>query len=238
MPEQRNQSNQGRGGPGGGGRGGFGGGRGGPGGRGPGGPGGRGPGGPGGRGGPGGGRGRGDRDRDRQEPEGPTLDERVVDIGRTAKVTKGGRNFTFRAVVVVGDNAGNVGLGIGKAREVPEAIRKGTERARKTMVRVVLAGTSIPHPIIGKFGAAEVMLKPATPGTGVIAGGGVRAVLECAGIKDVLTKSLGSSNKLNVVRATMTALGQMRSADVESKRRNKPTDELIPPWRRENAGGK
>ncbi len=161
-----------------------------------------------------------------------------MDIGRTAKVTKGGRNFTFRAVVVVGDNAGNVGLGIGKAREVPEAIRKGTERARKTMFRVSLAGTTLPYPIIGKFGASEVMLKPATPGTGVIAGGGVRAVLECAGVKDVLTKSLGASNKLNVVRATLTALGQMKSAEVEGKRRNKPADELIPPWRRENAGGK
>ncbi len=185
----------------------------------------------------GGGRGR-DRERERQEPEGPTLDERVVDIGRTAKVTKGGRNFTFRAVVVVGDNAGNVGLGVGKAREVPEAIRKGTERARKTMVRIPLAGTTLPHPVIAKFGASQVMLKPATPGTGVIAGGGVRAVLECAGVEDVLTKSLGASNKLNVVRATLTALSQMKSADIESKRRNKPAEELIPPWRRENAGAK
>ncbi len=219
MPEQRNQSQQGRGGFGGGGRGGPGGGRGGPGG--------------GGRGGPGRGR---DRERERQEPEGPTLDERVVDIGRTAKVTKGGRTFTFRAVVVVGDNQGNVGIGIGKAREVPEAIRKGTERARKTMFRVALAGTTIPHPTIAKFGASEVMLKPATPGTGVIAGGGVRAVLECAGVRDVLTKSLGSANKLNVVRATMTALQQMKNADVESKRRGKSRDEMIPPWRRENAG--
>ncbi|MGB8643890.1 MAG: 30S ribosomal protein S5 [Anaerolineae bacterium] len=209
MPEQRNQSQQGRGG------GGMGGG---------------------GRGGNrGGDRGRG-RDRDRQEPEGPTLDERVVDIGRTAKVTKGGRTFTFRAVVVVGDNQGSIGVGIGKAREVPEAIRKGTERARKTMVRVSLAGTTIPHPTIAKFGASEVMLKPATPGTGVIAGGGVRAVLECAGVRDVLTKSLGSANKLNVVRATMTALAQMKDVDVECKRRGKTRDEMIPPWRRENGG--
>lgn len=184
-------------------------------------------------------RGRGrERDRDRQEPEGPTLDERVVDIGRTAKVTKGGRNFTFRAVVVVGDNAGSVGLGVGKAREVPEAIRKGTERARRTMSKVPLAGTSIPHPVMSKFGASQVMLKPATPGTGVIAGGGVRAVLECAGVRDVLTKSLGSANKLNVVRATIKALTNMKNAEVEGKRRGKATEDLIPPWRRENGGAK
>ncbi len=183
----------------------------------------------------GGGRGR-ERERERHEEEGPTLDERVVDIGRTAKVTKGGRNFTFRAVVVVGDNAGNVGVGVGKAREVPEAIRKGTERARKQMVKVPLSGTTIPHPMLAKFGASEVLLKPATPGTGVIAGGGVRAVLECAGVRDVLTKSLGSANKLNVVRATMMALRQMKDAGVEAKRRSKVTEELLPPWRREHAG--
>lgn len=184
-------------------------------------------------------RGRGrERERERQEDQGPTLDERVVDIGRTAKVTKGGRNFTFRAVVVVGDNAGNVGVGVGKAREVPEAIRKGTERARKLMVRVPLAGATIPHPMTAKFGASEVLLKPATPGTGVIAGGGVRAVLECAGVRDVLTKSLGSANKLNVVRATLRALTQMKDAGIEAKRRNKALTELVPPWRRENGGAK
>lgn len=180
-------------------------------------------------------RGRG-RDRERQEDQGPTLDERVVDIGRTAKVTKGGRNFTFRAVVVVGDNAGNVGVGVGKAREVPEAIRKATERARKLMVRVPLAGTTIPHPMIARFGASQVLLRPATPGTGVIAGGGVRAVLECAGVRDVLTKSLGSANKLNVVRATITALTQMKDASTEAKRRSKTLAEMVPPWRRENVG--
>lgn len=179
-------------------------------------------------------RGGGGRDRERREEEGPTLDERVVDIGRTAKVTKGGRNFTFRAVVVVGDNNGSVGLGVGKAREVPEAIRKGTERARKQMVRVQLAGTTIPHAITANFGASQVLLRPATAGTGVIAGGGVRAVLECAGVRDVLTKSLGSANKLNVVRATMNALSQMKNAENEAKRRGKPVNELIPPWRREN----
>lgn len=178
-------------------------------------------------------RGRG-RDRDRQD-EGPSLDERVVEIGRTAKVTKGGRNFTFRAVVVVGDNAGSVGVGVGKAREVPEAIRKGTERARKLMVKVSLAGTTIPHPLTAKFGASQVLLRPATPGTGVIAGGGVRAVLECAGVRDVLTKSLGSANKLNVVRATILALTQMKDASREAKRRSKTLAEMVPPWRRENA---
>ncbi len=183
----------------------------------------------------GGGRGRGERERERREEEGPTLDERVVDIGRTAKVTKGGRNFTFRAVIVVGDNAGNVGVGVGKAREVPEAIRKGTERARKQMIKVPLAGTTIPHTMMAKFGASEVLLKPATPGTGVIAGGGVRAVLECAGVRDVLTKSLGSANKLNVVRATLMALTQMKNAGIEAKRRGKESEELLPPWRRENA---
>ena len=175
-----------------------------------------------------------ERERERREEEGPTLDERVVDIGRTAKVTKGGRTFTFRAVVVVGDNNGNVGLGVGKAREVPEAIRKGTERARKNMVHIPLAGGTIPHPMLAKFGASQVLLKPATAGTGVIAGGGVRAVLECAGVRDVLTKSLGSANKLNVARATLAALTQMKNADDEARRRNKTVLELMPPWRREN----
>jgi small subunit ribosomal protein S5 len=175
-----------------------------------------------------------ERDRERREDEGPQLDERVVDIGRTAKVVKGGRHFSFRAVVVVGDNKGSVGVGVGHAREVPDAVRKGTERARKAMRPVPLAGTTIPHPMIAKFGASEVMLKPATPGTGVIAGGGVRAVLECAGVRDVLTKSLGSSNKLNVVRATLQALSQMKNAETEARRRNKPIAELVPPWRREN----
>lgn len=175
----------------------------------------------------------GDRERERQD-EGPSYDERVVDIGRTAKVVKGGRHFGFRAVVVVGDNKGMVGVGVGKAREVPDAVRKGTEKARKALRPVALSGNTIPHPVLAKFGASEVMLKPATPGTGVIAGGGVRAVLECAGVHDVLTKSLGSANKLNVVRATLLALSQMQNAQDESRKRGKTAQDLLPPWRKNN----
>lgn len=180
---------------------------------------------------------RGPRGRSREqerEQEGPAYDERVVDITRTSKVVKGGRHFGFRVVVVVGDNNGTVGVGMGKSREVPEAIRKATERARKDMKKVLRAGTTIPHMIVSKFSASEVMLKPATPGTGVIAAGGVRAVMECAGIKDVLTKSLGSANKLNVVYATMQGLLDLTDADVVGKRRNKPADALLPPWRKQN----
>ena len=175
------------------------------------------------------------RDQKRQEDSGPSFDERVVDITRTSKVVKGGRHFGFRVVVVVGDNNGTVGVGMGKSREVPEAIRKATERARKDMKKVLRAGTTIPHMIVSKFSASQVMLKPATPGTGVIAAGGVRAVLECAGVKDVLTKSLGSANKLNVVYATMQGLLDMTDAEQVGKRRNKPAAQLLPPWRRENA---
>jgi len=178
-------------------------------------------------------RGRG-RDQQREE-DGPSFDERVVDITRTSKVVKGGRHFGFRVIVVVGDNNGTVGVGMGKSREVPEAIRKATERARKDMKKVLRAGTTIPHMVVSKFSASQVLLKPATPGTGVIAAGGVRAVMECAGIKDVLTKSLGSANKLNVVYATMQGLLSLTDADVVGKRRNKPADQLLPPWRKENA---
>lgn len=181
-------------------------------------------------------RGRG-RDQERErEPEGPSYDERVVDIGRTAKVVKGGRHFGFRAVVVVGDNKGTVGVGVGKAREVPDAVRKGTEKARKAMRPVSLSGNTIPHPVLAKFGASQVLLRPATPGTGVIAGGGVRAVLECAGVRDVLTKSLGSANKLNVVRATLLALSQMQDPRAESHKRGKAEQELLPPWRKNSNG--
>ncbi|MBM4465298.1 MAG: 30S ribosomal protein S5 [Chloroflexi bacterium] len=164
------------------------------------------------------------------------LDERVVHIARTAKVIKGGRRFAFRAVVVVGDNQGSVGIGVGKARGVPDAIRKGAERARKNMRKIPLVGTTIPHEVITQFGAAKVLLKPASPGTGVIAGGGVRAVVEAAGIRDILTKSLGSSNVLNVIMATVEGLSQLKDIEEEARLRGKPVAELMPFWARERVG--
>ncbi len=175
---------------------------------------------------------RRDGEREQREEEREELDERVIHIIRTAKVVQGGRRFSFRAVVVVGDHNGSVGVGVGKANEVPDAIRKGSERARRAMHKIPLVGSTIPHQVVADFGAARVMLKPASPGTGVIAGGGVRAVLEAAGIKDVLTKSLGSANILNVVMATMAGLDQLKDPEVEAQRRGRPVESLLPFWRR------
>ena len=141
------------------------------------------------------------------------LVDRVVFINRVAKVVKGGRNFSFTAVVVVGDEHGKVGMGYGKAKEVPEAIRKATDYARRSLFEVPLSGTTIPHDVIGNHGAGQVLLRPASAGTGVIAGGPVRAVVECAGIHDVLSKCIGSNNPLNVIHATMQALKQLRSPE-------------------------
>lgn len=163
------------------------------------------------------------------------LDERVVDIARVAKVVKGGRRFSFRVTVVVGDNRGSIGIGIGKANAVPDAMRKASERARKNIHKVNLYGSTIPHAVLGKISGSRVLLKPASPGTGVIAGGGVRAVLEAAGVSDILTKSLGSNNILNVVTATVDALDQLKSPQEEAAQRGKPVKELLPFWdRRQN----
>jgi small subunit ribosomal protein S5 len=175
------------------------------------------------------------RTKEREKDDREELSERVVHIARTAKVVKGGRRFAFRAVVVVGDKKGRVGVGVGKAREVPDAIRKATERARKGMVLIPLLGTTIPHQVQAHFGAGQVFLKPASPGTGVIAGGGVRAVVEAAGISDVLSKSLGSDNILNVVQATFVALQELKDFKVEAQRRGVEPKHLAPFWYREEA---
>jgi small subunit ribosomal protein S5 len=163
----------------------------------------------------------------RIDPTKLNLEEKVVQINRVAKVVKGGRRFSFSAVVVVGDRNGVVGAGLGKAGEVPEAIRKGVEDAKKHLIRVPLVASTIPHEVRHDYGASHVMLKPASAGTGVIAGGSVRSVVEAAGIRDLLSKSMGSNNPVNVVRATIEALGSLRSADAIAAERGKTAEQLL-----------